>query len=118
MIGSAASSYWETSMSKKTGQRKSHKLDRNKSSLEAAYPAAPERASSPTGLKPRISYKNALILITLCSIILAGLTIFQYGPAIGWMEGILYGLLYGVMIWGVFFIALFFFRWLRKKQGL
>jgi hypothetical protein len=105
-------------MSKKAGQKKSHPLTRKRSTLEAANPAPPEQSSSPTGLNPRISYKNALILITFCSLAMAGLTIFQYGPAIGWIQAILYGLLYGVLLWGVFFIALFFFRWLRKKQGL
>jgi hypothetical protein len=104
-------------MSKKTSSGKGHKISRSKG-VQAANPALPVHAPSPTGLTPRISYKNALILISICSIALAGLTIFQYGPVAGWLNGILFGLLYGVLLWGVFFIALLFFRWLRKKQGL
>jgi hypothetical protein len=100
-------------MSKKTSRAKSQKMVRNKT-VQAVH----EQTSSPTGLTPRISYKNALILITICSIALAGLTIFQYGPVAGWVKGFLYGLLYGVLVWGVFFISLLIFRWLKKKQGL
>jgi len=59
----------------------------------------------PTGLNPWISFKNGLILITICSLALAVLTALQYAPAIGWVKGSLYGLLYGVMVWGVFFIS-------------
>jgi hypothetical protein len=104
-------------MSRKTTRGKGHKIASSKS-IQAANPVLPQQVSSPTGLNPRISYKNALILISICSIALAGLTIFQIGPIVGWLEGILYGLLYGALLWGVFFIALLFFRWLRKKQGL
>jgi hypothetical protein len=86
--------------------------------IQAVNPVTAPHVSSPTGLHSRISYKNALILITICSLVMAGLTAFQYGPAGGWMNGILYGLLFGVMVWGVFFLSLLFFRWLRNKQGL
>lgn len=100
-------------MSKKTSRAKVHPASKNKS-----VQAAQTQSSSPTGLKPWISYKNALILITVCSIALAGLTAFQYGPVGGWVKAILYGLLQGGMVWGVFFVSLLVFRWIRKKQGL
>jgi hypothetical protein len=105
-------------MAKKPNHGKSHTMAPNKSNQPANPTPRAQPSSSYTGSKPRISFKNALILMTICSLVLACLTAYQYVPAIGWLKGILNGLLYGVMVWGVFFLALLFFRWLRKKQGL
>jgi hypothetical protein len=64
---------------------------------------------------PWIKMRTGLYVIAAASILMAVLTAWQYieGGA-GWADSIVYGLIYGVMIWAVFFISQVVFRWLRR----
>ncbi len=63
---------------------------------------------------PWISMKSALRIITAVSILMAALTAWRVIPVMGWGSGLLYGLLFGALIWVVFFVMQIFFRWLRQ----
>jgi putative membrane protein (TIGR04086 family) len=65
------------------------------------------------GRTPWISMKTGLRVITVVSILMAGLVAYQVIPSKGWVQGTLYGLLFGAMIWAVFFIMQIFFRLLK-----
>ena len=64
--------------------------------------------------EPWISMRRGLIVITLTSIGMAVLMAWQVVPVKGWMEGILWGLLSGVLIWIIFFGMIFFNRLIRR----
>jgi uncharacterized membrane protein len=61
-----------------------------------------------------ISMRKALIIITITSIGMAVLTAWEVIPVKGWSEGILWGLLFGVLIWVIFFGMIFFNRLLHR----
>jgi hypothetical protein len=82
-------------------------------SQEGQGNAAPNSQQEPNGRKPWISMKTALRIITAASIVMFILTAVQTVPALGWVEGLLYALLFGVLVWVVFFVTQLFFRWLR-----
>jgi hypothetical protein len=63
---------------------------------------------------PWIDKKSGLFIITAVSIMLVIFAAWQYTPVVGLRDGILYGLLYGVMLWVVFMGSQFIFRWLRR----
>jgi hypothetical protein len=48
------------------------------------------------------------------SIAMAVLTAWQVVPARGWLEGILWGLLFGALVWAVFFGNILITRFLRR----
>lgn len=62
------------------------------------------------GRTPWITMKSGLRAITIVSILMAVLTAYEVIPNGGWVQGILYGLLFGAMIWAVFLIMQIFFR--------
>lgn len=62
---------------------------------------------------PWISMKTGLRTITVVSILMAGFVAYQVIPGKGWVQGILYGLLFGAMIWIVFLIMQIFFRLIK-----
>jgi len=62
------------------------------------------------GRTPWISMKTGLVGISVISIVMAALVAYQIIPNRGWVQGILYGLLFGAMIWAVFLIMQIFFR--------
>ncbi|MGA7194398.1 MAG: hypothetical protein WBW94_12280 [Anaerolineales bacterium] len=64
--------------------------------------------------QPWISMRRALIVITLTSIGMAVLTAWEVIPVKGWIEGILWGLLFGVLIWIIFFGMIYFNRFIRR----
>ena len=64
--------------------------------------------------EPWIPMRNGVIIITLTSIVMAGLTAFQVAPARGWAEGSLWGLLFGGLIWAIFFGMILINRFLRR----
>jgi hypothetical protein len=64
--------------------------------------------------KPWVSMRGAMIIMAITSLALAALIAWQVIPANGWLEGILWGLLFGAMIWAIFFGNLWITRKLRK----
>jgi len=64
--------------------------------------------------EPWISMRRGLIIITITSIAMAVLTAWEVIPIKGWMEGILWGLLFGALIWVIFFGMIFFNRFIRR----
>jgi hypothetical protein len=64
--------------------------------------------------QPWISMSSGMKIIALTSIALAVLTAWQVIPSKGWLEGILWGLFFGVLIWAIFFGNVLLNRFLRK----
>jgi len=72
-----------------------------------------EKAENPMN-RPWISMRRGMIIIAITSVAMAVLTASQVIPSKGWMEGILWGLLFGVLIWAIFFGNILLNRFLRK----
>jgi len=53
--------------------------------------------------RPWISMRKGVIIIAVTSVVMAVLTAWQIIPSRGWVEGILWGLLFGAFIWAIFF---------------
>ncbi len=66
--------------------------------------------------QPWISMRAGLIIITITSLIMAGLTAWQVIPERGWLEGSLWGLLFGGLIWAIFFGNLLINKLLRRGR--
>jgi hypothetical protein len=64
--------------------------------------------------EPWISMRRGLIIITITSIAMAVLTAWEVIPVKGWTEGILWGLLFGALIWVIFFGMIFFNRFIQR----
>ena len=64
--------------------------------------------------EPWISMKSGLRIMTVTSIGMAVLTAWQVIPSKGWLEGILWGLLFGALIWAIFFGNILITRFLRS----
>jgi hypothetical protein len=64
--------------------------------------------------QPWVSMRGAMIIMAITSMALAILIAWQVIPANGWLEGILWGLLFGGMIWAIFFGNLWVSKKLRK----
>jgi hypothetical protein len=64
--------------------------------------------------QPWISMRSGLKIIMVTSIGMAVLTAWQVVPSKGWLEGILWGLLFGALIWAVFFGNILITRFLRR----
>jgi hypothetical protein len=64
--------------------------------------------------KPWVSMRAGMIIMAIVSLALAVLIASQVVPSRGWMEGILWGLLFGGMIWVIFFGNLWITKRLRK----
>ncbi len=65
-------------------------------------------------VQPWISMRRGMTIMAVTSLILAALIAWQVSGSRGWLEGILWGLLFGAMIWAIFFGNLFITRFLRK----
>jgi hypothetical protein len=65
-------------------------------------------------VQPWISMRRGLTIMAITSLLLAALIAWQVSSSQGWLEGILWGLLFGAMIWAIFFGNLFITRFLRK----
>jgi uncharacterized membrane protein len=63
--------------------------------------------------EPWISMRSGIIIIAITSIGMAVLTAIQTVPALGWAEGLLWSLLFGALIWIIFFGMNFLNRFLR-----
>jgi uncharacterized membrane-anchored protein len=64
--------------------------------------------------QPWISMRSGLKIITVTSVVMAVLTAWQVIPSRGWLEGILWGLLFGALIWAIFFGNILITRFLRR----
>lgn len=76
-----------------------------------------KKKSAPIELPPPapwIPMKNGIRIVAIASLGMAILTAWEVVPQKGWLEGILWGLLFGVFIWVIFFGMLFFNRLMRR----
>lgn len=64
--------------------------------------------------QPWISMRKGMIVIAITSVAMAVLTASQVIPSKGWLEGILWGLLFGALIWAIFFGNILINRFLRR----
>ena len=79
--------------------------------------ATKEKKSSPIKLPapaPWISMRSGMKIVGVASVVMAVLTAWEVIPVKGWLEGILWGLLFGGLIWVIFFGMLFFNRMMRR----
>ncbi|MGD9091674.1 MAG: hypothetical protein PVF74_02420 [Anaerolineales bacterium] len=63
-----------------------------------------------------ISMRTGLITVTLVSIGMVVLTAWMTIPALGWLEGLLWSLGFGVAVWLVFAGFFYFNRYVRTKR--
>ena len=76
-----------------------------------------ENKSTPFGLPPAepwISMRSGVRIVGVASLAMAVLTAWEVVPVKGWLEGILWGVLFGGLIWVIFFGMLLFNRWIRR----
>ena len=66
--------------------------------------------------QPWISMRSGLKIMTVTSILMAVLTAWQVIPSKGWLEGILWGLLFGALVWAIFFGNILITRFLRRAR--
>lgn len=64
-----------------------------------------------------IPMRTGLIIVTVISIGMAILTAWMTVPAIGWVEGVLWGLGFGGAVWLVFVGFFFFNRFVRRGKS-
>jgi hypothetical protein len=64
--------------------------------------------------QPWISMRSGLIINAFASLAMAILTAWQVTPSRGWVEGILWGLLFGALIWAIFFGNILINKFLRR----
>lgn len=64
--------------------------------------------------QPWISMRKGLIIMAITSVAMAVLTAWQVIPSRGWLEGILWGLLFGALIWAIFFGNILINKFLRR----
>jgi hypothetical protein len=64
--------------------------------------------------KPWVSMRGGIILMAIVSVALAIFIASQVIPSTGWLEGIGWGLLFGGMLWAIFFGNLWITKKLRK----
>jgi hypothetical protein len=65
-------------------------------------------------MEPWISMRSGIIIIAITSLGMAVLTAIQVIPVKGWVEGLLWSLLFGALIWVVFFGMNFINRFFRR----
>lgn len=84
----------------------------SKKSSEKEKPKGTDLSSQPAGAW--MSMRTGLILITIVSVGMVVLTAIQSVPAVGWLEGILWGVLFGGSLWIIFLGFLLYGRLFRK----
>lgn len=65
--------------------------------------------------QPWISMGSGVKIIAITSLVMAVLTAWQVIPVKGWLEGIFWGLLFGALIWAVFYGNILLNKFLRRK---
>ncbi len=76
--------------------------------------AKSEKKASPAA-QPWISMRSGIRVIAIASLGMAILTAWEVIPQKGWLEGILWGLLFGALIWVIFFGMYLFNRLLIRR---
>jgi len=66
--------------------------------------------------EPWIKMRTGLIIVAFASLGMAILTAWQSIPSVGVLEGILWGLFFGALIWIIFAGTLLLNRFLRRKR--
>ena len=66
---------------------------------------------------PWLSRKTGGIIMIIASLALVGYMTYQLNKteSFGFWESLLWGIGFGVAIWGVFFLAYFFNKWMRRQ---
>jgi uncharacterized membrane protein len=64
--------------------------------------------------EPWISMRSGIIIIAITSLGMTVLTAFQAVPILGWVEGLLWSVLFGALVWIVFLGMNFINRFLRR----
>lgn len=64
--------------------------------------------------QPWISMQRGVKIMAFTSVAMAVLTAWRVIPAKGWLEGILWGLLFGALVWAIFFGNILLNRFLHK----
>ena len=67
--------------------------------------------------QPWIAMKTGLRVVAVASVAMAVLTAWQAIPALGVGEGILWGLVYGGMVWLVFWGYYLFHKFIRRIRS-
>lgn len=62
-----------------------------------------------------LSMRSGIKVIAFASIAVVILTAWQGAQTVGWLKGILWGLVFGGSIWLIFFGALKLNQWARRK---
>lgn len=65
-------------------------------------------------MEPWISMRSGIIIIAITSLGMTVLTAIQVIPVKGWLEGLLWSVLFGALIWVVFFGMNFINRFFRR----
>lgn len=65
-------------------------------------------------MDPWISMRSGVIIIAITSLGMTVLTAIQVIPVKGWVEGLLWSVLFGALIWVVFFGMNFINRFFRR----
>lgn len=78
-------------------------------------PANKKQMEAPVTNKPWISMRSGVIVIAIVSIGMGILTALQAIPLKGLVEGIFWGVFFGIGIWFIFFGMILVNRFLRKK---
>ena len=77
--------------------------------------AQPKKQKKETDLsEPWISMKSGVAIISITSVLMAIMTAIEAIPTKGWIEGILWSLLFGLLIWAIFFVIIFFNKLLKR----
>lgn len=72
------------------------------------------QSNTPLPTEPWLSMRSGTNIIIFTSIGMAVLTAIQVIPVKGWLEGVLWGLLFGGLIWVIFFGMIFINRFLKR----
>lgn len=73
-----------------------------------------QKKDAPRKNEPWLSQRTGLRVILVVSLSFAILVILQLYPSMGVFSAILWGLGFGLAVWGVFGLSLAFNRWLRR----
>jgi hypothetical protein len=74
----------------------------------------PSKQEDKLRAEPWISMRNGRMIIAITSLGLTVLTAIQAVPVLGWVEGLFWSVLFGAMIWVIFFVMNFINRLFRR----